>query len=76
LGLIGTLAGPPLPFGVGVSWHKDCEIGDVCILVEILGPHGSSVRVRSSAARSHIAVGLLRVAKTTVLDAYDANGPS
>jgi len=59
-----------------IEYGEDCTIGDVCTIVEILGPHGSTIRVRSSAGRSHIAVGLLRVAETTVLDAYDANGPS
>ncbi len=52
------------------QYGEDCEIGDVCTIVEIIGPHGSTVRVRSSAVRSHIAVGLLRVAEATMLDTY------
>jgi len=59
-----------------IEYGEDCAIGDVCTIVEVLGPHGFTVRVRASATRSHIAVGLLRVAEATVLDAYDANGPS
>jgi hypothetical protein len=52
------------------------EIGDVCTVVEIIGPHGSTVRVRSSDPRSHIAVGLLRVAEATMLGTYDPeSGP-
>jgi len=54
-----------------MQYGEDCEIGDVCTIVEIIGPHGSTVRVRSSATRSHIAVGLLRVAEATMLDTYD-----
>ncbi len=52
-------------------YGDDCEIGDVCSIVEIIGPHGSTVRVRSSDPRSHIAVGLLRVAEATLLAAYE-----
>lgn len=55
-----------------LQYGDDCEIGDVCTIVEIIGPHGSTVRVRSSAARSHTAIGLLRVAEATMLDTYDA----
>jgi hypothetical protein len=58
------------------DYGEDCRIGDVCTVVEIIGPHGSTVRVRSSDPRSHIAVGLLRVAEATMLGAYDVdNGP-
>jgi hypothetical protein len=52
------------------DYGEDCRIGDVCTVVEIIGPHGSTVRVRSSDPRSHIAVGLLRVAEATMLGAY------
>jgi hypothetical protein len=44
-----------------------CEIGDVCSIVEVLGPHGSHVRVRSSDARPHIGLGLLRMAEAIFL---------
>ena len=51
-------------------YGKDREVGDVCSVVEILGPHGPSVRVRSSDARSHAAIGLLRVTEATMLATY------
>jgi hypothetical protein len=54
-----------------LQYGEDCEIGDVCTIVEVLGPHGSAVRVRSTATRSHVAVGLLRVAEATLLDTYE-----
>jgi hypothetical protein len=54
-----------------LQYGEDCEIGDLCIIVEILGPHGSTVRLRSNATGSHTIIGLLRVAETTILDAYD-----
>jgi hypothetical protein len=53
------------------QYGEDCEIGDVCAVVEILGPHGSTVRVRSSDPRSHVTVGLLRVAEATMLETYE-----
>src|SRR5205814_5343535 len=45
----------------------DCQIGDICTVVEVLGPHGSHVRVRPSDARPHVGVGLLRWAEMTLL---------
>ncbi len=54
-------------------YGEDCEIGDVCSIVEIIGPHGSTVRVRSSDPRSHVALGLLRVAEATLLEAYQSD---
>jgi hypothetical protein len=44
-------------------YGDDCEIGDICTIVEVVGPHGSHVRVRTSDARTHIVAGLLRVAE-------------
>ncbi|HME02245.1 MAG TPA: hypothetical protein VKG38_04345 [Solirubrobacteraceae bacterium] len=58
------------------DYGEDCEIGDVCTVVEVIGPHGSTVRVRSSDPRSHVAVGLLRVAEATMLGAYDPDSVS
>jgi hypothetical protein len=45
----------------------DCEVGDVCTIVEIVGPHGSSVSVRSSEARPHTTIGLLRMAEAMMI---------
>lgn len=52
------------------DYGDDCEIGDVCTIVEIVGPHGSHVRVRNSDARPHAIIGLLRVAEASVLSSY------
>lgn len=46
---------------------EDCEIGDVCTIVEVIGPHGSSVSVRSSEARPHTTIGLLRMAEAMMI---------
>lgn len=46
---------------------EDCEIGDVCTIVEVIGPHGSSVSVRSSDARPHTTIGLLRMAEMMMM---------
>lgn len=49
-------------------YGDDCEIGNVCTIVEVLGPHGSDVSVRSSEARPHTTIGLLRMAETMMLN--------
>lgn len=47
----------------------DCEIGDVCTIVEVIGPHGSSVAVRHGAdVRPHALIGLLRMAERVALN--------
>jgi acetyltransferase-like isoleucine patch superfamily enzyme len=47
----------------------DCQIGDVCTIVEVLGPHGSSVAVRPGAdVRPHGLIGLLRMAERIALN--------
>ena len=46
------------------DYDEDCEIGDVCAIVEVLGPHGSAVRVRGSDMRPHIMIGLLRMSES------------
>src|SRR3954453_4634694 len=45
------------------DYGDDCEIGDACTIVEVLGPHGSPLRVRSSDMRPHITIGLLRASE-------------
>ena len=49
------------------DYGEDCQIGDVCTIVEVVGPHGSHVRVRSSEMRPHIALGLVRMAEQAML---------
>src|SRR6476646_9013819 len=49
------------------DYGDDCEIGDVCTIVEVVGPHGSHVRVRSSDMRPHSGLGLIRMAEQAML---------
>lgn len=49
-------------------YGDECEIGNVCTIVEVLGPHGSDVSVRSSEARPHTTIGLLRMAEAMMLN--------
>jgi hypothetical protein len=49
------------------DYGDDCEIGDVCTIVEVVGPHGSHVRVRSSDMRPHSGLGLVRMAEQAML---------
>ncbi len=48
-------------------YGDDCEIGNVCTIVEVIGPHGSDVSVRSNEARPHTTIGLLRMAEAMML---------
>ena len=55
------------------DYGDDCEIGDVCTIVEVIGPHGSHVRVRSSDMRPHSGLGLIRKAtRRETLDREEA----
>ena len=49
------------------DYGEDCQIGDVCTIVEVIGPHGSHVRVRTSDMRPHMALGLIRMAEHAML---------
>jgi hypothetical protein len=57
------------------DYGDDCQIGDVCTIVEVLGPHGSHVRVRSSDMRPHVTIGLLRSSEAMFLSGMRA-GPT
>ncbi len=54
----------------------DCEIGDVCTIVEVLGPHGSQVAMRPSGdTRPHALIGLLKLAETMALSSMEPGTP-
>ena len=55
------------------DYGDDCEIGDVCTIVEVVGPHGSHVRVRSSDMRPHSGLGLIRMAEQAMLGNLGGN---
>jgi hypothetical protein len=46
-------------------YGDDSEIGDVCLIVEVVGPHGSEVTTQCSSPRRHVNLGLLAVARHT-----------
>ncbi|HEX4116656.1 MAG TPA: hypothetical protein VHY18_12375 [Solirubrobacteraceae bacterium] len=54
-------------------YGEECEIGNVCTIVEVLGPHGSDVSVRSNEARPHTTIGLLRMAEAMLLNRMGAS---
>ena len=64
---IGTVVAEQMEALEG-RFEDDCQIGDVCTIVEVLGPHGSDVSVRSSEARPHTTIGLLRMAEAMLLN--------
>jgi hypothetical protein len=49
------------------EYGEDCEIGDLILVAEILGPHGSAVTLQLSQLRKHVNLGLLAMAER-VLD--------
>jgi hypothetical protein len=64
---IGTVVAEQMEALEG-RFGDDCSIGDVCTIVEVLGPHGSSVAVRPGAdVRPHGLIGLLRMAERVAL---------
>ena len=54
--------------------EEDCEIGDICTIVEIRGPHGSHVRMRSTASSPHSTLGLLKLAEQVALANFGRDG--
>ena len=46
-------------------YGDDSEIGDVLLIVEVVGPHGSEITTQSSTARRHVNLGLLAIARGT-----------
>ena len=49
------------------EYGEDCEIGDLVLIAEILGPHGSNVTLQLSQPRRHVNLGLLAMGER-VLD--------
>jgi hypothetical protein len=52
---------------IEADYGDESEIGDICTIVEIRGPHGSHVRMRSTAASPHSTLGLLKLAEQVAL---------
>jgi hypothetical protein len=52
---------------IEADYGDDCEVGDVCTIVEVRGPHGSHVRMRSTASSPHSTLGLLKLAEQVAL---------
>jgi hypothetical protein len=46
-------------------YGDESEIGDVCLIVEVVGGHGSEVVTQCSSPRRHVNIGLLRLAGAT-----------
>jgi hypothetical protein len=47
--------------------EEDAEIGDVCLVVELMSEGGSQVVSQFSNPRAHVNLGLLEVARSTLL---------
>jgi hypothetical protein len=49
------------------DFGEDCELGDLLLIAEVLGPHGSTITMQFSEPRRHVNVGLLTVAQNALL---------
>jgi hypothetical protein len=54
---------------------EEYEIGDICTIVEVRGPEGSEVRMRSTASAAHSTLGLLKIAEQVALGNYGSGRP-
>jgi hypothetical protein len=54
--------------------EEDWEIGDICTIVEVRGPDGAEVRMRSSASSPHSTLGLLKVAELFAIGNFGPGG--
>jgi len=45
------------------QYGEDCEFGDLMLIAEVLGPHGSSITLQVTQPRKHINLGLLAIAE-------------
>jgi hypothetical protein len=57
------------------DYGDDSEIGDVCTIVEVRGPHGSHVRVRGSNPSPHVMIGLLRLSEAMFVNGLRGRPP-
>jgi len=58
---------------IEANYGDDCEVGDICTIVEVKGPHGSHVRMRSTASSPHSTLGLLKIAEQIALSNFAGN---
>ena len=49
------------------DYGEESQIGDAVTIVEVVGPHGSHIRVRSSDMRPHSGLGMLKMAEQAML---------
>ena len=49
------------------DYDEGCEFGDLVIVAEVLGPHGSHVVTSASTTRKHATLGLLEIAQRGLL---------
>jgi len=55
---------------IEADYGEDSEIGDICTIIEVKGPHGSHVRMRSTAASAYSTLGLLKIGERIALSNY------
>jgi hypothetical protein len=48
------------------QYDEECGFGDVLLLAEVVGPHGSSVHFHGSNPSAHVNLGLVRFADKSI----------
>ena len=48
------------------EFDEDCHFGDLLLIAEVLGPHGSTITLQMSQPRKHVNLGLLKIAERIV----------
>jgi hypothetical protein len=49
------------------QYGEECEFGDLVVVTEVLGSHGSHVITHSDQGRKHVTLGLLEIAERSLL---------
>lgn len=55
--------------------EEDWVIGDICTIVEVRGPEGAEVRMRSSASSPHSTLGLLKMGELFAISQLGGGQP-
>ncbi len=49
-------------------YSEDAEIGDVCLIVEVITAEGSEITMQSSTTRRHVNIGLLEAVRRSFFE--------
>jgi hypothetical protein len=56
------------------EYGEDCSIGDVVLVTEVVGPHGTAVTMQATSSGTHVNLGLLEVGRQALLGGLEHGG--